>query len=333
MLAAWYEKTGAAREVLQYGELPDPEPGPGEMRVRVHASGVNPTDTKQRHGRPRPGGPALAFPRVVPHQDGAGVVDRVGSGVSPKRIGERVWIYEAQFQRPFGTAAQYTTVPEERAVPLPADVDFAAGACLGIPAITAHYCLFADGPIAGKRVLVQGAAGAVGYYAAQLARLAGARVIATVGSPEQEQLVREAGVAQVIDRKREDVKERVLRLTEGRGVDRIVEVAFAANLETSIAVLAPSSVIATYASDVEPQPPPAFPFRALLFKNVTIRFALVYLVSPEAHRAAVRDISAHLASGALKHSIARRLPLSRIAEAHDAMEAGHLNGKMILDVP
>jgi NADPH2:quinone reductase len=331
MLAAWYEKTGPAREVLRYGELPQPEPGRGEIRVRVHASGVNPTDTKQRAGRPR--GAPLAHSRVIPHQDGAGVVDSVGPGVSPERIGERVWIYEAQWQRPWGTAAQYTIVPEERAVPLPEGVEFAVGACLGIPAITAHYCLFADGPIAQKTVLVQGAAGAVGYYAAQLARLAGARVIATVGSSEQERLVREAGITQTIDRKREDVKERVLRITEGRGVDRIVDVAFVANLETSAEALAVNGIIATYASDGEPLPPPAFPFRPLLFKNATIRIALVYLVSAEAHRAAARDITAHLASGSLKHSIARQLPLSKIVLAHEAMEAGHLNGKVIVEVP
>jgi NADPH2:quinone reductase len=291
---------------------------------------VNPTDVKARSGQS--GSAALAFARVIPHQDGAGVIDRVGEGVSPQRIGERVWIYEAQWQRPWGTAAQYTVVPQEQAVPLPENVSFAEGACLGIPAITAHHCLFADGPIAGKTVLVQGAAGAVGYYAAQLAQLSGARVIATVGAHDQARLVREAGIAQVVDRKREDVKERVLRITEGRGVDRIVEVALAANLDISLVVLASSGVIAAYASDNEPQPPPPIPFRALLWKNATIRFVLVYFVSAEAHRAAVRDISAHLQSGALRHSIARRLPLSRIVEAHEAMEAGHLNGKLIVDV-
>jgi NADPH:quinone reductase len=173
----------------------------------------------------------------------------------------------------------------------------------------------------------------VGYYAAQLARLAGARVIATVGSPEQQRLVRGAGITQIIDRKREDVNERVVGLTEGRGVDRIVEVALVANLETSAEVLAVNGVVAAYASDSAPQQPPAFPFRSLLFKNATIRTVLVYLVSPEAHRAAARDITAHLASGSLKHSIARRLPLSKIVEAHEAMEAGHLNGKVIVDVP
>ncbi|HYZ89433.1 MAG TPA: NADPH:quinone reductase [Myxococcales bacterium] len=331
MLASWYEKTGPAREVLRYGELPEPEPNRGEVRVRVHASGVNPTDTKARTGRP--GSTSLAHARVIPHQDGAGVIDAVSAGVSPERIGERVWIYEAQWQRPWGTAAQYTTVPAERAVPLPPGIDFAVGACLGIPAITAHHCLFGDGPISGKTVLVQGAAGAVGFYAAQLARLGGARVIATVGSAHQERLVRDAGIGQIVDRKREEVKERVLRLTEGRGVDRIVEVALVANLDTSVAVLAPGGVVAAYASDGEPQPPPPLPFRQLLWKNATIRTVLVYLVSAEAHAQAVRDITAHLSTGALKHSIARRLPLSQIALAHEAMEAGHLNGKVIVDVP
>jgi len=159
MLAAWYEAKGAARDVLRYGELPDPVPAPGEVRVLVRASGVNPTDVKARMGRP--GSTALEFSRVVPHHDGAGVVDRVGEGVSQRRIGERVWIYEAQWKRRFGTAAQYVTVPEEQAVPLPDATDFAAGACLGIAAITAHHCLFGDGPIGGRSVLVQGAAGAV----------------------------------------------------------------------------------------------------------------------------------------------------------------------------
>jgi len=329
MLAAWYEAKGAAQDVLRYGELSDPVPGPGEVRVRVRASGVNPTDVKARMGRP--GSTALEFSRVIPHHDGAGVVDRVGEGVSQRRIGERVWIYEAQWKRPFGTAAQYVTVPEEQAVPLPDGTDFAAGACLGIAAITAHHCLFGDGPIGGKSVLVQGAAGAVGYYAAQLARLAGARVIATIGSPTQERLLREAGITELIDRKDEAVGERVLRMTSGGGVDRIVEVALGVNLDADLEALATGGTIAAYASDGDPGRP--LPFRQLLWKNASIRFVLVYLVSPEAHRHAVRDLTAHLSAGALRHSIARRLPLSAIVEAHQAMEAGHLNGKLILDVP
>jgi NADPH2:quinone reductase len=328
MIAAWYEKKGPAREVLQVGELPDTEPGPGEVRVRVAASGVNPTDTKAR-GALR-GNSAMPFPRVVPHQDGAGVIDRVGPGVPAGRVGERVWVYEAQWQRPFGTAAHLTTVPQEQAVPLPHRVPFEEGACLGIPAITAHACLFAEGDIAGKTVLVPGGAGAVGFYALQLARLAGARVIATVGSPEQERLVRETGVEQVLDRRAPELDRRIVDLTEGRGVDRIVEVAFGANLPVDAQVLARGGVISAFASDAEQEP--RLPFYPLLFKNATVRFVLVYLVSAEAHRAAVLDLSAHLAAGRLRHSIARRFPLSRIAEAHEAMEAGHLNGKVIVEL-
>lgn len=319
MKAAFYEKRGAAREVLRVGELPDPEPGPGEVRVRVHASAVNPTDTKSR-GRPAP----MQFPRVVPHQDGAGIVDRVGTGVDPRRVGQRVWIYEAQWQRPHGTAAQLTVVPEEQAVALPDHVSFEEGACLGIPAMTAHACLFSDGEIAGKTVLVTGGAGAVGHYAVQLARLAGANVVATVGSPEQERLVREIGVERILDRRAPDLAGRI------GTVDRIVEVAFGANLPVSEQVLAPSGVIATYASDAVSEPP--LPFRSFLLKNVTVRFVLIYLVSAEAHRAAARDITAHLEARRLRHSIARRFTLDQIVAAHEAMEAGHLNGKAIVTI-
>src|SRR5262249_17264667 len=259
MLAAWYEAKGAARDVLRYGELPDPSPGPGEVRVWVHASGVNPTDVKARSGRP--GSTALQFARVIPHHDGAGVVDQVGEGVSPARLGQRVWIYEAQWRRPSGTAAQYVVVPEIQAVPLPDGVEFAEGACLGIAAITAHQCLLGDGPIAGKTVLVQGAAGAVGYHAAQLARLAHARVLATIGSKAQEHLLREVGIDELIDRKAEDAGERALRLTNGSGVDRIVEVALGANLDADLKALAPGGTIAAYASDGDPGLP--LPFRQL----------------------------------------------------------------------
>lgn len=326
MIAAFYERKGSAREVLQVGEVPDPEPGAGEVRARIAVSAVNPTDTKARRGLK--GNMAMPFPRVIPHQDGAGTIDRVGPGVPQQRVGQRVWLYEAQWQRPFGTAAQLATVPQERAVPLPDAVSFEEGACLGIPAITAHACLFSDGDIAGKTVLVAGGTGAVGHYALQLARLAGARVIATVGSPEQEALVRAAGIQDVLDRRESGLNQRILRATAGRGVDRIVEVALGSNLLLDAEVLVPSGVIAAFASDAEPEPP--LPFRALLLKNATIRFLLVYLVSREAHLAAVADLTAHLGQGRLRHSIARRFPLSEIAAAHDAMEAGHLNGKVIV---
>jgi len=320
MIAAWYEGKGAAREVLRYGDLPDPEPGPGEVRVHVRASAVNPTDTKSRKN-PAP----MQFVRVVPHQDGAGVIDAVGSGVPRDRVGQRVWIYEAQWQRPSGTAAQYSVVPEGNAVALPDDVSFEQGACLGIPAMTAHACLFSDGPIAGKTVLVTGGAGAVGFYAAQLSRLAGATTIATVSTAEQERLVRSAGIDRIVNRKEPDLAKRIGQ------VDHIVEVAFGANLSVSAEIIKANGVIATYASDGVSEPPT--PFRPFLLKNVTVRFLLVYLVSAEAHARAAREITEHLKAGRLKHSIARRFPLSEIAAAHEAMEAGHLNGKAVIEIP
>jgi NADPH:quinone reductase len=320
MIAAWYEAKGAACEVLRYGKLPDPEPGPGEVRVHVRASAVNPTDTKSRKN-PAP----MQFVRVVPHQDGAGVIDAVGSGVPRDRVGQRVWIYEAQWQRPHGTAAQYTVVPEANAVALPDGVSFEQGACLGIPAMTAHACLFSDGPIAGKTVLVTGGAGAVGFYAAQLARLAGATAIATVRTAEQERLVRSAGIDRIVNREEPDLAKRIGQ------VDHIVEVAFGANLPVSAEIIKANGVIATYASDRVSEPPT--PFRPFLLKNVTVRFLLIYLVSAEAHALAAREITEHLKAGRLKHSIARRFRLSEIAAAHEAMEAGHLNGKAVIEIP
>nr|MCU0946075.1 NADPH:quinone reductase [Rubritepida sp.] len=183
MKAVWYERTGPAREVLVYGEMPTPNPRPGEVLVRLAASGVNPSDWKARGGS-RP----MIAPRVIPHSDGAGVIEAAGPGVDPARIGQRVWIWNGQWKRPFGTAAQYIALPATQAVPLPAGTSFEAGACLGIPALTALHAVRTDGGVAGQSVLVAGGAGAVGHYAIQFARLLGARqVIATVSSPQKAQ--------------------------------------------------------------------------------------------------------------------------------------------------
>ena len=329
MRAAWYESKGGAREVLRLGELAEPLPGPGEVRVRVAVSAVNPSDVKGRGGWR--GANRMPFPRIVPHQDGAGVIDRVGEGVPESRLGERVWMYEAQWQRPFGTAAEYTVVPAGQAVRLPEGTSFEEGACLGIPAKTAHRCVFADGPVTGQTVLVAGGAGAVGYYAVQLAKWGGATVIATVSSPEQAALVHAAGADHTIDRKRENVAARMAEITgapEGRGVDRIVEVAFGANLETDLAVLKPNGVIATYASDDQYEP--RVPFFPLMVGGVTVRFVLVYVMPQPAKDAAVRDITTCLTEGRLRHAITRRFPLEAIVEAHEAQEQGHLSGKALV---
>ena len=327
MRAAYYEAKGPARDVLRVGDLELPQPARGEVRIRVHASGVNPTDTKSRGGFR--GNTSMPFPRIIPHQDGAGVIEAVGDGVPQSRVGERVWIYEAQWQRPFGTAAEFVSLPSTQAVRLPDGVEFVEGACLGIPAMTAHRCVFADGDVRGKTVLVSGGAGAVGFYAIQLAKWGGATVLTTISGDDQRALVLGAGADHAINRKSEDVAARVRELTGG-GVDRIIEVAFGANLATNGAILNRNAVVATYASDAVQEP--AFPFYAFMGKNATIHFVLVYLMSAEAHAAAARDITTALEEGALRHSIARRFLLDDVAAAHEAVESGHQNGKVIVEL-
>jgi len=329
MKAAYYESKGAARAVLRVGERPLPQPAANEVRVRVHVSAVNPSDTKARGGlRVK----EMPFPVVIPHQDGAGVIDAVGPGVDPARAGERVWIYEANLNRPFGTAAQYTCVPAHKAVKLPAGVDFPIGACLGIPVMTAHRCVFADGPIDGKTVLVHGGAGAVGYYAVQLAKLGGAaRVIATVSRPEQAERAREAGADASINYRHEDVAARVKEICGTvPAIDRAIDVAFGANLAVNLAILRPSGVIATYASDAQPEP--KVPFWPLLAKDLTVRFVLVYAMPAQAHADAAAFITDALTRGALRHQIHRIFTLDEIAAAHEATEAMTNVGKVLVTI-
>ncbi len=329
MQAAWYESKGAASAVLRVGVQPTPQPAAGEVRVRVHVSAVNPSDTKARGGlRVKD----MPFPVVIPHQDGAGVIDAVGAGVDARRVGERVWIYEANLNRPFGTAAQYTCVPAHKAVLLPDGVDFTVGACLGIPAMTAHRCVFADGDVTGKTVLVHGGAGAVGYYAVQWAKLGGAaRVIATVSRPEQAARATGAGADVCFDYKTEDVAARVKAICGALpAVDRAVDVAFGANLPVNLAVLKPAGVIATYASDAQPEP--KVPFWPLLAKDITVRFVLVYAMPEAAHAQAASAITDALRRGALKHQVFKVFALDDIAAAHEATESMANVGKVLVKI-
>jgi len=323
--AVWYERLGAAREVLQYGELAEPQPGPGEVRVRVAVSGVNPIDVKRRLG----GRGGMTAPRVVPHFDGAGLVDAVGPGVATERVGQRVWVYKAQWQRDFGTAAELVVVPSECAVELPKAVSFAEGACLGIPALTAYPCVFADGDVAGQTVLVTGGAGAVGRYAIQFARLGGARVIATVSSDEKAALARSAGADYIVNYRMEDVAQRVMEVTAGGGVDRIVEVEFGGNLAASLAVLKPGGVIAAYASQTVPEP--TVPFYTLMYKSIVVRHVLTFQVAPALERQAVAKISEWLKPGKLSHHLGATLPLEETAAAHEAVENGAV-GKVLVEI-
>jgi NADPH2:quinone reductase len=328
MKAAWYEQRGAARDVLHVGVVDRPEPGPGEVLVRLHASAVNPSDTKSRGGR---GTRANAYARVIPHQDGAGVIAAVGTGVDRARVGQRVWVYEAQLGRPFGCAAEYVALPAINAVRLPDAVAFEQGACLGIPALTAHYCVTADGPVAGQHVLVTGGGGAVSHCALQFARLGGATVYTTVSTEAQAEAARAAGAQHVIFRKTEDVVRRVAGISgvaDGRAIDRIVDVAFGANLETSLKLLKPNGVIASYASDQVPVP--AVPFWQLAALNATVRHVLVYAMDRAAHDRAIAAVTAALERGQLRQHIAARYPLDEIVRAHEAQESGATVGKIIV---
>ncbi len=329
MRAISYTQRGPAPDVLQLSDLPDPRPGPGEVLVRVHASAVNPSDTKTRGGW-KLVNPSMPFPRIVPHQDGAGVIERVGDGVPRARVGERVWIYEGQWQRPFGTCAELIALPSARAVRLPDGVGFVEGACLGIPAMTAHRLVFADGKVTGQTVLVTGGAGVVGFYAIQFARWGGATVVATVSSDQKAARARDAGAHHVVNYRTEDVAARVDELTGGAGVHRIVEVALGTNLATSVKVLQPNGVIATYASDDDLEP--RVPFRPLLGKDATIRFVLVYVMPRPAKDAAIRDITACLEAGALKHQVATELPMDRTVDAHAMVETGQRVGCVVVRV-
>lgn len=323
MQAVWYEKFGAAAEVLQFGELPTPEPEAGEVRVRLAVSGVNPVDVKRRQG----GRGEMTAPRVVPHFDGAGEIDSVGEGVEAARVGQRVWVYGAQWQRDFGTAAQWVVVPAGNAVALPDIASFEDGACLGIPALTAYPAVFSDGPVEGKTVLITGGAGCVGNYAVQFARLAGAKTIATVSSDEKAELAATAGADHIINYRTEDVAQRVLEITGGAGVDRIVEVEFGGNLATSAKVLKVGGTIATYASQADPTP--TLPFYDLMYKSIVIRHVLTFQVSGELLQRALDDISRWLAAGELKHHIGAQFQLAETMSAHQAVEAGTF-GKVLV---
>jgi NADPH2:quinone reductase len=328
MRAAFYERTGPAREVLQLSDVATPEPGPGEVRVRLSTSGVNPSDVKSRAGLRSK---ELAFPRIVPHSDGAGTIDRVGDGVPAARVGERVWVWNAAWKRAFGTAAQYVVLPAAQAVTLPAAVPFDVGACLGIPALTALHAVRMDGGVEGKSVLVTGGAGAVGHYAVQMAKLCGAsRVLASVSSDEKAMAALQVGADAVIDYRSEDVASRVRGLTGGQGVDRVIEVDFAANVNASLAVVRPEGDIVVYGSS---RPEIAVPFFPAIVNNVRLRFFIVYNLAPADRAAAVELLTGWLRSGSLQHAVAVRLPLDSIAEAHEWVEAGRAVGNVVLQIP
>jgi NADPH2:quinone reductase len=311
--------------VLEVGDIPEPEAGEGQVRVRVAASGINPADVKRRAGMRGD----LPFPLVVPHDDGAGVIDAVGEGVPASRLGERVWVADAQLRGAFGTAAEAVVVPAGRAVQLPAGTGFDVGACLGVPAVTAHRCVYADGPVAGLTVLVQGAIGAVGLAAAQLARRGGARVLVTAGSPEKLAMLADRGFVEGVVYGDADVGAWAVEQTGGVGVDRIIDAELGVNLGRDAAAVRPGGVICAFGSALNPEP--VLPFYALLGKGAVLRCVLVYLISAEQRGAANAEVTAALEDGSLAPLIGARFGLEDIVAAHEAVEGGSF-GQVVVEL-
>jgi NADPH2:quinone reductase len=323
MRAAVYHRTGPASEVLRIeGQVARPEPGPSEVRVRIQVSGVNPTDVKTRSG-------ATARPIEgfqIPHQDGAGVVDAVGEGVDPARVGQRVWVWLAAANRRWGTAAEWTVVPQEQAVPLPKGASMDLGASLGVPAMTAHHCLYADGQVTNAAVLVAGGAGAVGHFAIELARYGGARVATTVSSSEKAALAAVAGADLVVNYRDPKASDQLREFAAS--MDRIIEVNLAANLDLDLRLSGPGTTVVTYAATAED---PTLPVRACMTANVALRFVLLYGVPRASLERAAADITGALSDGALSELPIHRFPLDEIVAAHEVVEAG-IVGKVLIDI-
>lgn len=324
MRVAYYEKTGPAAEVLHVGDVETPSPMAGEVRVRLKTSGINPSDVKSRSGLIR----RIAYPRVIPHSDGAGEIDMVGEGVSPARIGERVWTLNAQWKRPSGTAAEYVVLPENLAVRLPMNASFEAGASFGIPALTAWEAIdFVVAP-EGKCFLVHGGAGAVGHYAIQFAKRRKAKVIATVSSAAKAKIAQTAGADYVIDYTAENVGERVMAITGKSGVDAVIEVNLTANAALLPTVLKPDGDVIVYGTDAEARIPAAF----CLVNDIRLQFMLVYQMKLPQRQRAIADITEMIEQNRLIYNVAMTLPLQDVVSAHEAVEQGKVAGKVVLKI-
>ena len=327
MRAALYRQFGPAREVLELCEVDTPSPGPGEVLVRLQTSAINPSDVKKRAG---------AFPDlldsgfVIPNSDGAGVIESIGEGVDKGRKGERVWVYQAQHERRFGTAAEYVAISSNCAPRLPQNADFDIGACLGIPAMTAHRAVFADGEVEDKTLLIMGGGGRVGYYAIQWARHANAKVIATASNPNDKTACMDAGADHVVNHRAEDFARQVLEANKGALIDRVIDLEFGTNLPVSVEVLRVGGTIAAYGSAQRPEP--VLPFYKMMYKDLTVRMIIVYAMPDSAKDHAVADINSALSGGWLKHRIARSLPLDEIATGNEIVEAGESRGAVILEI-
>ena len=323
MQAAWYERNGAAAEVMQVGEKPTPEPAAGEVRVKLHYSGVNPSDVKSRMARP------LGGPFIIPHSDGAGVIDAVGAGVDASRTGQRIWTWNAQWQRHCGTAAEYVCLPSAQAVELPNGVSFQAGACMGIPGLTALQAVRIAGDVSNKTVLVTGASSAVGHYVTQMLKRLGACVIGTVGTEAKAAHAQAAGADHCLFYKTDDVVARVKALTGGKGVDTIIDMDFSTTIQwMAQGVMRPHGHLVCYGSN----PPADIPvsFRPMLFNSFTLSFFLVYELTPEDRMACLDALTQMLKHNPLIHTIAAEYSLAQVVQAHEAVESGKLIGNVVV---
>ena len=323
MRAAYYEQNGSARDVLRVGEVDTPQAGPGEVRVKLATSGVNPSDVKSRQGSTR----KIAWPRVIPQSDGAGVIDQVGDSIAKSRIGERVWVWNGQWKRASGTSAEYIALPAAQSVKLPDKISFEAGACLGIPAMTAIHAVALASAGKGTTLLVAGGAGAVGQYAIQFGKAAGATVLSTVSSPEKAAAAREAGADHTIDYKREDVGERVMELTGKRGVDAVIDMDLAANAKLIPFVLRPKGSVVVYGTGAAAASLPAF---FCLTQSIRVQFFLVYDLDTRERERAVSGIERALEQGRLINRVAApTFALADIAAAHEAVERGTIGNVIV----
>ena len=324
MRAAFYMKQGPAREVLQVGEQPTPEPGPGEVRVHLRTSGANPSDWKSRSGRTAP----MSAPLIVPHSDGAGDVDRVGAGVAD-RVGERAWIWNGQWRRSHGTAAEYIVLPSVQAVPLPANIGYAEGACFGIPALTALQAVRLAELSPASTVMIVGGAGSVGHYAIQFAKMRGARIITTVSGPEKAAHARQAGADEVINYRTENLSQRIKTLTDGRGVDALIELDLSTNGKDYPNILRPHATVVVYGMSSNEA---TLPTLWLMRNSITLRLFLVYDLNAADREACLAELGTLLQSNRLIHTVGRRLPLGEIALAHELSERGEVVGNIVLDI-
>ena len=326
MKAVWYEKTGDAADVLKVGELPDPSPGSNEVLISVKTSGINPSDVKTRSGARG----ELQFSRIVPHSDGAGIIVDVGKNVDSNRIGERVWIWNAAYGRPNGTCAELISLPENQAVAMSDHVSFEAAACLGIPASTAYYGIFAEGSVQNKTLMITGGAGAVGFYGIQLAKWAGAKVISTVSSKEKLKIAEDAGADLILNYKKDNVVDSVLEFTKGNGVDRVLEVEFGGNIQINPKIINTNGTIAAYASmgNIEP----TLPFYDFMFKGIKINTFLIYSICQKDRKILIEGMTKALNENALKHLIGSSFSLDDIVGAHEEVESNKNVGNVIVTI-